>query len=123
MPNWYPGRFAGTVRRGLVEFVRFNVLGEPDEGVVAMALWKAASTSGNCIWAYVALSWGTTGIRDPDLRCPCWSGLPIVERLLSVGNGSVLGIGRVVGCGCRSGKWVRAEGCYNWQLRGGGGPP
>ena len=34
----------------------------------------------------------------------------------------MLGIGRVVGCGCRSGKWVRAEGCYNWQL-GGGGPP
>ena len=105
-----------------MELVRLFVVGEPDEGVVAMALWKAASTSGNCIWAYVALSWGTTGIRDPDLRCPCWSGLPIVERLLSVGNGSVLGIGRVVGCGCRSGKWVRAEGCYNWQL-GGGGPP
>ena len=35
----------------------------------------------------------------------------------------MLGIGRVVGCGCRSGKWVRAEGCYNWQLRGGRTPP
>ena len=35
-----------AVRRGLVAFVRLNVLGEPDEGVVALALWKAASTSG-----------------------------------------------------------------------------
>ena len=35
----------------------------------------------------------------------------------------MLGIGRVVGCGCRSGKWVRAEGCYNWQLGGGADPP
>ena len=46
MPNRYPGRFAGTVRRGLVELVRLYVLGEPDEGVVALALRKAASASG-----------------------------------------------------------------------------
>ena len=46
MPKWYPDRFAGTVRRGLVELVRLDVLGELDEGVDALALWKAASTSG-----------------------------------------------------------------------------
>ena len=34
-----------AVWRGLVAFVHLNVLGEPDEGVVALALWKAASTS------------------------------------------------------------------------------
>ena len=35
-----------AMRRGLVAFVRLNVLGEPDEGVVALALRKAASASG-----------------------------------------------------------------------------
>ena len=33
----------------------------------------------------------------------------------------MVGLGGGVGCGCSSGKWVRAEGCYDWQLGGGGG--